>query len=94
MGKAVDVKERQTSIANFILTNGFVTVDELMEKFAISRKTLHRDLDDLERPQLIQKVRNRASAQPAKIIESDFAYRERVNPREGRNLQAGRHLSA
>jgi len=82
MGKAVDVKERQTSIANFILTNGFVTVDELMEKFAISRMTVHRDLDDLERAQLIQKVRNGASAQPSNIFESDFAYRERVNIHE------------
>jgi DeoR/GlpR family transcriptional regulator of sugar metabolism len=79
MGKAIDVKERQTNIADFILANGFATVDELMEKFNISRMTVHRDLDDLERSQLIQKVRNGASAQPSNIFESDFGYRERVN---------------
>jgi DeoR/GlpR family transcriptional regulator of sugar metabolism len=82
MGKAIDVKERQTKIADFILASGFVTVDELMEKFNISRMTVHRDLDDLERAQLIQKVRNGASAQPSNIFESDFGYRERVNVRQ------------
>lgn len=82
MGKAIDVKERQTNIADFILANGFVTVDELMEKFNISRMTVHRDLDDLERGQLIQKVRNGASAQPSSVFESDFGYRERVNIRQ------------
>ena len=79
MGRAIDVKERQTNIADYILANGFVTVDELIEKFNISRMTVHRDLDYLERAQLIQKVRNGASAQPSNIFESDFAYRERVN---------------
>jgi DeoR/GlpR family transcriptional regulator of sugar metabolism len=82
MGKAIDVKERQTGIADYILATGFVTVDELMEKFNISRMTVHRDLDDLERGQLIQKVRNGASAQPSSVFESDFGYRERVNIRQ------------
>jgi len=82
MGKAIDVKERQTNIADFILANGFVTVDELTEKFNISRMTVHRDLDDLARAQLIQKVRNGASAQPSNVFESDFGYRERVNIRQ------------
>jgi DeoR/GlpR family transcriptional regulator of sugar metabolism len=79
MGRAVDVKERQGKISEFILANGFASVDQLMELLKVSRMTIHRDLDDLERSKLIQKVRNGASAQPSSIFESDFAYREKVN---------------
>lgn len=79
MGKASDVKKRQANIAEYILSNGSASVEELMDKFGVSRMTIHRDLDDLEHAQLIRKVRNGASAQPSNIFESDFGYRERVN---------------
>jgi DeoR/GlpR family transcriptional regulator of sugar metabolism len=79
MGRAVDVKKRQERITEHILANGFASVEDLMALLNVSRMTIHRDLDDLERSKLIQKVRNGASAQPSSIFESDFAYRERVN---------------
>ena len=86
MGKAAEVQKRQSDIADYILSKGFVSVEDLMEKFDVSRMTIHRDLDDLEHAQLIQKVRNGASAQPSKIFESDFGYRERVNVQEKESI--------
>jgi DeoR/GlpR family transcriptional regulator of sugar metabolism len=79
MGRAVDVKKRQAKISEFVLANGFASVEDLMALLKVSRMTIHRDLDDLEHSQLIQKVRNGASAQPSSIFESDYGYRERVN---------------
>ncbi|MDP2966303.1 MAG: DeoR/GlpR family DNA-binding transcription regulator [Pelolinea sp.] len=79
MGRAIDVKKRQAKISEYVLANGFASVEDLMALLKISRMTVHRDLDDLERSQLIQKVRRGASAQPSSIFESDFGYRERVN---------------
>jgi DeoR/GlpR family transcriptional regulator of sugar metabolism len=79
MGKAVEVKQRQAQIAEYVLAHGFASVEDLMALLNVSRMTVHRDLDDLERSQLIQKGRNGASAQPSSIFESDFGYRERIN---------------
>ena len=76
MGRAVDVKKRQAQISEYVLANGFASVEDLMALLKVSRMTIHRDLDDLEHSQLIQKVRNGASAQPSSIFESDFGYRD------------------
>jgi len=80
MGNAEEVRQRQLNITELVLEKGFVTLEELMEKFDVSRMTIHRDLEKLEQSQVIQKVRNGASAQPSSFFESDFAYRKRNNP--------------
>lgn len=79
MVRAVDIKDRQAKIAEYVLANGFTSIEDLMALFNVSRMTVHRDLNDLERSQLIQKVRNGASAESSKNFDSDFRYRERVN---------------
>ena len=74
-------QERQAWITTYILQNGSVQVDELAERFQVSRMTIHRDLDDLEQQGVLRKVRNGATAQPSSLFESDLRYRQ------GRNLK-------
>lgn len=67
--------ERQTLITRQVIDNGSVLVDELVERFNVSRMTIHRDLDDLERQGVLRKVRNGATAQPSSQFESNVRFR-------------------
>jgi DeoR/GlpR family transcriptional regulator of sugar metabolism len=74
--------ERQAWITEYILEQGSVLVDELAERFQVSRMTIHRDLDDLERQGVLRKVRNGATAQPSNLFESDVRFRLARQSRE------------
>jgi DeoR/GlpR family transcriptional regulator of sugar metabolism len=67
--------ERQAWITEYILEQGSVLVDDLAERFQVSRMTIHRDLDDLERQGVLRKIRNGATAQPSNLFESDVRFR-------------------
>ncbi len=67
--------ERQEWIARYVLERGSAQIDELAERLRVSRMTIHRDLDDLERQGVLRKVRNGATAQPSSLFESDVRYR-------------------
>lgn len=74
--------ERQNWIAAQILEQGSVQVDELAERFQVSRMTIHRDLTDLEQQGVLRKVRNGATALPSSQFESDIRYRIHQNQAE------------
>src|SRR5574337_871378 len=67
--------ERQEWITRYILEHGSVLIDDLVERFNVSRMTIHRDLDDLEKQGVLRKIRNGATAQPSGLFESDIRYR-------------------
>ncbi len=67
--------QRQDWITRVVLEHGSVTIDDLVAHFKVSRMTVHRDLDDLERQGVLRKVRNGATAQPSSLFESDVRYR-------------------
>lgn len=74
--------ERQAEITARILEVGSVLVDELAGLFGVSRMTIHRDLDDLEKQGVLRKVRNGATAQPSSLFESDFRFRVKQYQKE------------
>lgn len=67
--------ERQAWITAHILHEGSVLVDELAERFQVSRMSIHRDLSDLEQRGVLRKVRGGATAQPSSLFESDIRFR-------------------
>jgi len=67
--------ERLKRIADDVLANGLMLVDDLALAFNVSRMTIHRDLDDLEKQGVLRKVRNGATAQPSSSFESNVVYR-------------------
>ena len=67
--------ERLKRIADDVLANGSMLVDELAAALGVSRMTIHRDLDDLEKQGVLRKVRNGATAQPSSLFESNVAFR-------------------
>jgi len=71
----VNRTKRQEKIAEYLLQNSSVYVQELAKIFNVSSMTIHRDLDELEKQGILRKVRGGATAQPSSLFESDFRYR-------------------
>lgn len=66
---------RQNWITEYILQNGSVDVDELSDRFNVSRMTIHRDLDELDKQGVLRKVRGGATVLPNYLFESNFSFR-------------------
>ncbi|MCP8893868.1 DeoR/GlpR family DNA-binding transcription regulator [Shinella daejeonensis] len=71
-------EERRRSIMDLLMEAGSASVEDMANRFGVSRMTIHRDLDDLEQAGLLRKVHGGASIESSPQFESDFRYRERI----------------
>lgn len=69
-------EERRQAIMDLLVALRAVDLDDLAERFAVSKMTIHRDLDDLEQAGLLRKVRGGATIEAGTQFESDFRFRE------------------
>jgi DeoR/GlpR family transcriptional regulator of sugar metabolism len=67
--------ERRKAIMDLLVTVRAATLDDLADRFAVSRMTIHRDLDDLEQAGVLRKVRGAATIEAGTRFESDFRVR-------------------
>lgn len=67
--------DRRQAIMDVLATARAVSLDDLAARFAVSKMTIHRDLDDLEQAGVLRKVRGGASVEPGTRFESDFLIR-------------------
>ncbi|MDV4169362.1 DeoR/GlpR family DNA-binding transcription regulator [Rhodovulum sp. FJ3] len=74
--------DRQQAIMDLLVAEGEVELDSLAERFAVSKMTIHRDLDELEGEGLLRKIRGGATIQSGTRFESDFRFRERQGAAE------------
>ncbi|MDK4739902.1 DeoR/GlpR family DNA-binding transcription regulator [Rhizobium sp. CNPSo 3464] len=70
-------EERQQLIVNLLVEHKSVDLDDLADRFAVSKMTIHRDLDDLEQSGVLRKIRGGATIDAGMQFESDFRIRER-----------------
>lgn len=70
-------EERQQAIINLLVERRTVDLDDLADRFAVSKMTVHRDLDELEQAGALRKVRGGATIDAGTQFESDFRIRER-----------------
>ncbi|HTO34123.1 MAG TPA: DeoR/GlpR family DNA-binding transcription regulator [Pararhizobium sp.] len=68
--------ERRQGIINLLVESRAVDLDDLAARFAVSKMTIHRDLDDLEQAGVLRKVRGGATIDAGTQFESDFRFRE------------------
>lgn len=66
---------RLNHIAELVLRNTSVSIHDLVDTFQVSKMTIHRDLDELEKQGILRKVRGGATAQPTNLFESHLNYR-------------------
>ena len=70
-------EDRRQAIMDLLVEQRMVDLDDLSDRFAVSRMTIHRDLDDLEQAGLLRKMRGGATIEAGNQFESDFRFRER-----------------
>lgn len=68
-------RDRRKRIADRVLAEGQVTIEELVQELGVSQMTVHRDLDTLEHQGTLRKVRGGATAAPNAIFESNARWR-------------------
>ncbi|ENS79891.1 DeoR/GlpR family DNA-binding transcription regulator [Brucella melitensis] len=69
--------DRRQAIINLLIENQAVDLDDLAGRFAVSKMTIHRDLDSLEQSGVLRKVRGGATIGAGTQFESNFRFRER-----------------
>lgn len=69
-------EERRQGIVNLLVENRAVELEDIAARFGVSRMTIHRDLDDLEKAGVLRKIRGGATIDPGTQFESDFRFRE------------------
>jgi DeoR/GlpR family transcriptional regulator of sugar metabolism len=67
--------DRRQAIMDQLVSDGAVNLDDLVHRFAVSRMTIHRDLDDLETAGVLRKIRGGATIEAGTQFESDFRFR-------------------
>lgn len=70
-------EDRKQAIMDVLVEQHAVDLDDLAERFAVSKMTIHRDLDDLESEGLLRKMRGGATIEAGTQFESDFRFRAR-----------------
>src|SRR5690606_18782697 len=66
---------RRQMIAETVIAEGSIRIEDLTERFGISLMTAHRDVDALVMRGLFRKTRGVVSAAPTSLIEASDAYR-------------------
>jgi DeoR/GlpR family transcriptional regulator of sugar metabolism len=85
---SVKLESRRQNIIDLLMEAGSATVEDLSNRFGVSKMTIHRDLDDLEQGGLLRKVRGGASVQSSSQFESDFRYRQKLAGPEKQRIAA------
>nr|WP_274706896.1 DeoR/GlpR family DNA-binding transcription regulator [Allorhizobium sonneratiae] len=75
---------RRQLIAEAVMAEGSLRIEDLTDRFGISLMTAHRDVDDLVSRGLFRKTRGIVSATPTSLIEASDVYRA---SRQGREKQ-------
>lgn len=73
---------RRKAIAEAVVREGSMRIEDIAERFGTSLMTAHRDLDELAARGLLRKTRGVASAAPTSLVEANDGYRARRQPAE------------
>lgn len=79
---------RRQMIAETVMAEGTIRIEDLTERFGISLMTAHRDLDELASRGLLRKTRGVVSAAPTSLIEASDVYRTSRQSAEKRAIAA------
>ncbi|WP_203232351.1 DeoR/GlpR family DNA-binding transcription regulator [Gemmobacter caeruleus] len=79
---------RRQLMAEAVMAEGTMRIEDLTERFGISLMTAHRDLDELVGRGLIRKTRGIVSAAPTSLVEASDLYRSSRQSVEKRAIAA------
>lgn len=79
MSKAED---RRQDIADYVMRQGQVRIEDLVSHFGVSRMTIHRHVDQLAQQGIIRKLHGMVTVLPSGVYESTFRYRQGIGRAE------------
>ncbi|NPD16531.1 DeoR/GlpR transcriptional regulator [Xinfangfangia sp. D13-10-4-6] len=79
---------RRQLIAETVMSEGSMRIEDLTSRFGISLMTAHRDLDELASRGLLRKMRGVVSAAPTSLIEASDTFRTARQGAEKRAIAA------
>ncbi|TXH34207.1 MAG: DeoR/GlpR transcriptional regulator [Rhodospirillaceae bacterium] len=79
---SMTANERRQVLLDHIMKAGSAQVDELATQFAVSRMTVHRDLDVLVEQGIVRKVHGGVTMHPSSLVESNLIYRSQLAAKE------------
>lgn len=68
-------RDRQRQIAETVIAEGTIRIDDLVDRFGVSAMTIYRDIDELETHGVLRKTRGQVTAQASSLFESNTAFR-------------------
>jgi DeoR/GlpR family transcriptional regulator of sugar metabolism len=79
-------EDRRHEIIELLVSEREASLERLAERFAVSKMTIHRDLDELEADGLLRKIRGGATIESSGRFEADFRFRARSAAEEKRRI--------
>jgi len=79
---------RRQLIAEAVMAEGAMRIEDITARFGVSLMTAHRDLDELVTRGLLRKARGIVSAAPTSLIEASAVYRSARQETEKRAIAA------
>lgn len=80
------VAQRRQAVAEHLVEVGSAHPQELADRFGVSLVTMHRDLDELARQELLHKFHGKVTARPVSAFEGNVGYRRRLAVPEKRAI--------
>ena len=81
-------EQRRDAMLALLMEKGNASVEALASQFAVSKMTIHRDLDELEAAGELRKVRGGASVQSSTMFQADFRFRQKMAAAEKARIAA------
>jgi DeoR/GlpR family transcriptional regulator of sugar metabolism len=81
-----NVLHRRRLLLDYVIKSGSAQVDDLAARFAVSRMTVHRDLDALAEQGMVRKVHGGVTTRASSLVENNFLLRSRLAEPEKRAL--------
>lgn len=81
-------ENRRQAIVEMLVRSGSVTIDSMVDRFGVSRMTIHRDLEDLDAAGLLRRIRGGATIASSQQFMVDFTVRQRQATAEKEHIAA------
>jgi len=76
---ALTLTARQDAIVEAVMSAGTMRIEDLADRFNVSRMTIHRDIETLEAKAVLRRSRGSVTAIASSLFEASIEYRNRQN---------------
>ena len=86
--KGLSSSNRRVAITEAVMATGTVRIEELSDRFAVSRMTIHRDIEALKERGVLRRTRGTVTAVASSLFEASLEYMSRQQLAEKASIAA------